>query len=50
MRPREALAKGVEIVETKLTGLGGHDLGDGWNDVLIAHQLLLEAKALIEGK
>jgi tetratricopeptide (TPR) repeat protein len=46
---RAALLKGVEIVETKLPRLESSDLGDGWNDVLIAHALLREARALIEG-
>jgi WD40 repeat protein/tetratricopeptide (TPR) repeat protein len=43
-----ALAKGVEI-EQGLPRLDGGDLGDDWVDWIIAHALLREAKALIEG-
>jgi len=47
---RTALAKGVEIAETKLPKLANGDLGGGWNDWIIAHTLMREAKALIEGQ
>jgi Flp pilus assembly protein TadD len=45
-----ALAKGVEIAESKLPKLDGGDLGDGWIDWIIAHALMREAKALIKGQ
>ena len=44
-----ALAKGVGIAETKLPKLDSGNLGDGWFDWIIAHALMTEAKALIEG-
>ena len=47
---RAALAKGVGIAETKLPKLDSGDLGEGWNDWIIAHSLMREAKMLIEGK
>jgi eukaryotic-like serine/threonine-protein kinase len=46
---RAALAKGIELAEKRLPKLNSGDLGDGWLDWLIAHILLGEAKALIEG-
>ena len=46
---RAALAKGVEIERTKLPKLESGDLGDGYLDWIIAHVLLREAQALIEG-
>lgn len=46
---RVALARGVEIVETKLPKLDSGDLGTGWPDWIIARTLMSEAKALIEG-
>jgi tetratricopeptide (TPR) repeat protein len=45
---RASLAKGVEI-EQGLPNSDGGDLGGGWMDWIIAHALLREAKALIEG-
>ena len=42
-------AKGAEIAETKLPKLDSGDLGDDWKDWIVAHALLSEAKALIEG-
>jgi hypothetical protein len=45
-----ALAKGVEIAESNLPKLDSGDLGDGWIDWIIAHALMREAKALIEGQ
>jgi Flp pilus assembly protein TadD len=47
---RSALAKGVEIAETKLPKLDSGDLGGSWNDWIIAHALLREAKAMIESQ
>jgi WD40 repeat protein/Flp pilus assembly protein TadD len=46
---REALAKGLEIEEKELPDLDSGDLGDDWLDWIIAHALLKEARALIEG-
>jgi hypothetical protein len=45
---RVALAKGAEIIAAQMPKLEGGDLGDSWNDWIIAHALLKEAKALIE--
>jgi Flp pilus assembly protein TadD len=45
---RAALAKGVEITETKLPKIDSGDLGPDWHDRIIAQTLLREAKALIE--
>jgi hypothetical protein len=45
-----ALARGVDIAESKLPKLDSGDLGDGWIDWIIAHALIREAKALIEGQ
>jgi hypothetical protein len=49
---RKAFAKGIEIEETKLPKLDSGDLGTGWywRDWIIAHALMSEAKALIEGQ
>ncbi len=47
---RAALAKGVEIAETKLPKSDNSNLGGDWNDWIIAHILLRETKALIEGQ
>ena len=49
---RAAFAKGVEIEEAKLPKLDSGDLGPGWywRDWIIAHALMNEAKALIEGQ
>jgi hypothetical protein len=44
-----ALAKGLEIAETKLPKLENGDLGDNWGDWIIARALMTETKALIEG-
>ena len=46
---RDTLAKAVEIIDTKLAKLESGDLGVGWTDWIIAHALMTEAKALIEG-
>ena len=46
---RTALAKGLEIEEKELPHVDGGDLGDNWLDWIIAHALLKEARALIEG-
>lgn len=47
---RAALAKAVEIAETKLPKLESGDLGELWGDWIIAHVLMSEAKLLIEGE
>jgi TolA-binding protein len=49
---RAAFAKGIEIKEAKLPKLDSGDLGTGWywRDWIIAHALMNEAKALIEGQ
>ena len=47
---RATLAKAVQIVDTRMVRLDQDSLGDGWVDWVIAHALLREAKALIEGK
>jgi hypothetical protein len=44
---RSALAKAVEIVETKLPKVETGDIGDLWGDWIIAHVLLKEATVLI---
>jgi serine/threonine protein kinase len=46
---RAVLAKGVEIIETRLPKLENGDLGVYWVDWIITHALMAEAKALIEG-
>jgi Flp pilus assembly protein TadD len=46
---RVALAKGLDIVDANLPKHGSGDLGDDWIDWVIAHALLDEAKALIDG-
>jgi hypothetical protein len=43
------LAKGVEIADTKLPKLENGGLDDAWVDWIIAHALMDEAKALIDG-
>ena len=49
---RKAFAKGLEIEKAKLPKLDSGDLGPGWywRDWIIAHALMNEAKALIEGQ
>ncbi|MEX2141787.1 MAG: protein kinase [Pirellulales bacterium] len=49
---RAAFAKGKEIEQTKLPKIDSGDLGSGWywRDWIIAHALMNEAKALIEGQ
>jgi serine/threonine protein kinase len=49
---RAAFAKGIEIKEAKMPRLESGDLGPGWywRDWIIAHALMNEAKALIEGQ
>jgi tetratricopeptide (TPR) repeat protein len=46
---RAALAKGADIVNTKLLKLENATLDENWLDWLIAHILLREAQALIGG-
>jgi tetratricopeptide (TPR) repeat protein len=52
-RPKEArsaLAESVKIVDTQMPKPGSGDLGTGdWQDWIITHALLREARALIEG-
>jgi len=47
---RATMLKGSEIAETKLPKIESGDIGDDWVDWLIAHTLMREAKALIEGE
>lgn len=47
---RAALAKGLELAQTRLPRLGRDNLEQDWVDWLIAHLLLREAKALLEGE
>jgi len=47
---QSALARGVEIVQTQVPPLATGDIGRDWPDWLIAHILLREAQALIEGQ
>ncbi len=44
---RAALAKAAEIARTKLPKLESGDLGEDWEDYLLAHTLLREAQTLI---
>jgi len=46
---RATLARGLGIVDTKMPKLDSGDLGENWNDLIIAHVLLEEATALIQG-
>jgi len=46
---RAALAKGADIVDAKLLKVENAALDENWVDWLIAHILLREARALIEG-
>jgi len=46
---RAALARGLEIVQTKLPKLDGGDLGAAWYDVLTTYILMREAKETFEG-
>jgi tetratricopeptide (TPR) repeat protein len=46
---RAAFAKGAEIERKKLPKLESGDIGGNWLDWIIAHSLMREAKALIEG-
>jgi tetratricopeptide (TPR) repeat protein len=45
---RVSLIKGREIINTTMPTLEGRNLGENWDDWVIAHALLKEAKALIE--
>jgi tetratricopeptide (TPR) repeat protein len=45
---REALGKGLEIADARFPKPGKGSLDDQWNDWIIAHALMREAKALIE--
>jgi eukaryotic-like serine/threonine-protein kinase len=46
---RAALHSGAQIISTKLPMLESGDIGEAWNDWIIAHALLKEAQGLIEG-
>ena len=46
---RATLTKGMEIVTNKFPKAGRGNLDDQWNDWIIAHTLIREARALIEG-
>ena len=46
---RAAFARGAEIEQTKLPKLESGDIGGDWQGWIIAHALMDEAKALIEG-
>jgi len=49
---RKAFAKGLEIEEAKLPKLDSGYLGTEWywRDWIVAHALMTEARALIEGQ
>jgi hypothetical protein len=47
---RTALAKALELAQTKLPQLGSDNLEQDWVDWLIAQILLREAKALLAGE
>jgi hypothetical protein len=47
---RAALAKGVEIEQTKLPRLESGDLSDEWSNWIIATALKREAEMLINGR
>jgi len=47
---RASLAEGFGIADKHLPKLESGDLGGSWHDWLIAHILVSEAKALVEGK
>jgi hypothetical protein len=46
---RADLARGLEIVQSKLPGLDSGDLGISWHDVLTTYILMREAKETVEG-
>jgi TolA-binding protein len=46
---RVTLAKGLEIANARFPKSGSHSLDEQWHDWIIAHFLMREAKALIEG-
>jgi eukaryotic-like serine/threonine-protein kinase len=46
---RAALHNATQIIGTKMPALESGDIGDAWNDWIIAHALLKEAQGLIEG-
>ena len=46
---REALSNATQLAGAKLPKLDSGDLGPAWYDWIIAHRLLREAKALMEG-
>jgi hypothetical protein len=47
---RSALAKSVDIVDTRLPTVESGDLGEDWWNWIIAHALMDEARALIYGR
>ncbi len=46
---RAALAQSAHLAATRLAPLASGDIGDGWIDWIIAHALLREATALVDG-
>jgi serine/threonine protein kinase/tetratricopeptide (TPR) repeat protein len=46
---RAALARGIEIEQSKAPAENASDLGDDWPDWIIARALMKEAKSLVEG-
>jgi len=44
---RAALAKGIEVVKSRLPKLEDGDIGEGWLDWIIAQTLMKEAGDLI---
>ena len=46
---RATLAKGIEIADMRFPKAGKGSLDEQWNDWIIAHALMREAQALIEG-
>jgi hypothetical protein len=44
------LRSGAEIINKELPALDSGDIGEDWIDWIIAHALLREAQALIEGQ
>jgi hypothetical protein len=44
---RAALAKGIEVIKTRLPKLDDGDIGGGWLDWIVAQALMKEAEDLI---
>jgi hypothetical protein len=47
---RAHLAKGTELMQARLPKLESGDLGDCWEDWVVANALIHEATALMDGK